>query len=79
MEVQQSETYYGAPKIQGIIALERKRVILEQELSPGDFVIVSSTPDGKLLIAKCDSSTIQIERVECGYISFTAPIQTKGV
>lgn len=73
------ETYYGAPRIDGLVALERYKIETTDELVPGDGVDVFLAPGGKFLISKNEQSTIQVDRVNAAYVSFRDAATEKGV
>lgn len=57
---------HGMLKVEGILALERSRVVVEEELSVGDTVNWFHLPDGRLLISK-DPDGVPIEKISPAY------------
>lgn len=57
-------------KIEGMLALERRKVLLESNLSSGDLVEIFYTPNGDFIISKSDEGEFQINKITSAYISF---------
>lgn len=62
---------HGMLKVEGILALEKSRVVLEEELSVGDTINWFQFPDGKLLISK-DPDGVRIEKISSAYYHLEA-------
>ena len=62
---------HGTLKVEGILALEKSRVVLEEELSVGDTVNWFQLPDGRLLISK-DLKGVRIEKISSAYYHLEA-------
>lgn len=64
---------HGFQKIEGLHVLERMKVVLEEEVVPGDKVGIFHLPDGKHLLTK-DPVGIEIRRITSNYIMFVTDI-----
>ena len=62
---------HGVQKVEGILALERSRIVLEEEVGVGDSVIWFELPDGRILISK-DPEGILIEKISPAYLHLDA-------
>jgi hypothetical protein len=62
---------HGMQKVEGILALERSRIILEEEIFVGDSVIWFELPDGKLLVSKAPEG-VCIEKITPAYFHLEA-------
>jgi hypothetical protein len=62
---------HGMLKVEGILALEKSRIIIEEELSVGDTVNWFQLPDGRLLISK-DPDGVRIEKISPAYYHLEA-------
>lgn len=60
-------------KVEGILALEKSRIIIEEELSVGDTINWFQLPDGKLLISK-DPDGVRIEKISLAYYHLEADV-----
>ena len=69
---------HGFQKVEGLHALERIQVILEEEIYSGDKVMVFSLSDGKHLLTK-DPQGIEIDRITSTYIMFKTDIIIKEI
>ncbi len=69
---------HGMLKVEGILALERSRVVVEEELSVGDTINWFQLPDGKLLISK-DPEGIRIEKISSAYYHLEADVTLEEV
>ena len=69
---------HGMLKVEGILALEKSRVIVEEELSVGDSVNWFKLPDGKLLISK-DPDGVCIEKISAAYYHLEADVLLEEV
>jgi len=58
---------HGMQKVEGILALERSKIVMEEEVSVGDSVNWFELPDGKLLVSK-DPDGIRIEKISPAYL-----------
>ena len=65
-------------KVEGILALEKSRVVVEEELSVGDTVNWFQLPDGKLLISK-DLEGVRIEKISSAYYHLEADVTLEEV
>lgn len=72
------QTVHGMQKVTGILALEKSRIVIEEELFVGDFVNWFKLPDGKLLISK-DPTGIRIEKISSAYYHLEANVITEEV
>ena len=70
-EYNASAATHGMLKVEGILALEKSRIIIEEELSVGDTVNWFQLPDGKLLISK-DPDGVLIEKISPAYYHLEA-------
>jgi hypothetical protein len=64
---------HGMQKVEGILALEQSRIILEEEVEVGDTITWFELPDGKLLISK-DPDGVPIEKISPSYIQLEAEV-----
>lgn len=64
------QSTYSLQRIEGQIVLERSRVDLNEQLSPGDGVSLFITPAGKFILNKSDNPDLIIERINSGFITF---------
>lgn len=69
---------HGMQKVEGILALEKSRIVLEEDLSVGDTVTWFQLPDGKLLISK-DPSGVRIEKISPSYYHLEAEVVLEEV
>ena len=69
---------HGMLKVEGILALEKSRVVVEEELSVGDTVNWFQLPDGKLLISK-DPNGVRIEKISPAYYHLEADVTLEEV
>ena len=69
---------HGMLKVEGILALERSRIIVEEELSVGDTVNWFQLPDGKLLISK-DPDGVRIEKISSAYYHLEADVTLEEI
>jgi len=69
---------HGMLKVEGILALEKSRVVVEEELSVGDTVNWFQLPDGKLLISK-DLEGVRIEKISSAYYHLEADVTLEEV
>jgi hypothetical protein len=61
---------YSLQRIEGQIVLERSKLELSEDLSPGDGVSIFITPAGKYILNKSENPDLVIERINSGFISF---------
>ena len=73
-EYEPHSAVHGMQKVEGIIALEKSRIVLEEDVSVGDTVSWFELPDGKLLISK-DPEGVCIERVSSAYYHLETEIE----
>lgn len=64
--------------MEGILALEKSRIIVEEELSIGDTVNWFQLPDGKLLISK-DPDGVRIEKISSAYYHLEADVTLEEI
>lgn len=64
---------HGMAKVTGILALEKSKIILEEEISVGDTVTWFQLPGGKLLISK-DPDGVLIEKISPAYFHFKSEV-----
>lgn len=57
-------------KIEGMLALERRKILLESEVASGDLVEIFYTPDGNFILSKSNRGRFQIKKITGAYISF---------
>lgn len=69
-------TVHGMQKVTGLLALERSRIVIEEEFFVGDFVNWFKLPDGRLLISK-DPKGIRIEKISSAYYHLEANVITE--
>jgi len=69
---------HGMLKVEGILALEKSRIIVEEELSIGDTVNWFQLPDGKLLISK-DPDGVRIEKISSAYYHLEADVTLEEI
>jgi len=69
---------HGMLKVEGILALEKSRIVIEEELSVGDTVNWFQLPDGKLLISK-DPDGVRIEKISSAYYHLEADVTLEEV
>ena len=62
---------HGMLKVEGILALEKSRIVLEEEISVGDTVNWFQLPDGRLLISK-DPEGVRIDKISSAYYHLEA-------
>jgi len=64
-------------KVDGLVALEASKVILDSEIVAGDRVEIFRLPDGRTLLSKAadDSAELKIERISKAYIYFDPEIK----
>ena len=60
-------------KVDGILALDRNRVVEETKISIGDTVSWFELPDGKLLLSK-DPEGVPIEKISSAYYHLDADV-----
>lgn len=68
-----SRPTYSFQKIEGFIALSHGDVILEDEITAGDFVGIFMLPNGKYFLSKDPEGTL-IEKITGAYIFFNSDI-----
>lgn len=54
-------------KIEGLLALDQNKIIIEKPLSEGDLITWFSLPDGKFLVCK-DPNGTPIKRITSAYL-----------
>lgn len=64
---------HGMQRMEGILALERSKVIFEEEVSAGDSINWFELPDGKLLISK-DPKGVRVDKISSAYIHLDAEV-----
>ncbi len=62
---------HGMQKVEGVLALERSRIVLEEDVSVGDSVTWFKLPDGKLFVSK-DPEGILVEKISPSYLHLDA-------
>lgn len=60
-------------KVEGILALEKSKIVEEEEISEGDRVNWFELPDGRLLVSK-DPEGVLIERESLSYYHLESDI-----
>ena len=69
-------------KVEGISALERYKLILEENLCAGDIVEVFMLTDGRFMLSKIEQSeegSLIVEQVNTSYIYFEEELNIKEV
>jgi len=63
-------------KVDGLVALETSKVMMDGEIAAGDRVELFRLPDGRTMLSKAavDSSELKIERISGSYIYFDPEI-----
>lgn len=69
-------------RIEGIAALERHKILLEEELSVGDTIDLFMLPDGRHLLTKTNTPKINsliVDKITTSYIFFEEELEIKEV
>lgn len=69
-------------RIDGISALERHKVLLEEELAVGDAIDVFMLPDGRHLLTKTNtpnSNSLVVDKITTSYIYFEEELEIREV
>ncbi len=69
-------------KVEGISALERHKVLLEEELAVGDAIDIFMLPDGRHFLTKTNtpnSDSLVVDKITTSYIYFEEELEVREV
>lgn len=69
-------------KVEGFAALERHKILLDEEVAVGDIVDVFVLPDGRYLLSKTEtrnSNSLVVDKITTSYIYFEEEIEIQEV
>lgn len=69
-------------RVEGISALERHKVLLDEEVFVGDVLEVFVLPDGRFLLSKTktpNSNSLIVDKITTSYIHFEEELEIREV
>lgn len=76
-----NSTTYSLQKVEGLVSLDRRKVVLDKGLGVGDAVEIIKLPDGNYLLGldPDKKSGLTIKRITEAYVQFDGEILVKEV